>query len=315
MNLLMLVCCALTAADGGETALKTFATREIHIRDPFIVPVKEQGRYYLYGTNCTLPGGVGFDTFWSTDLKTWQGPVPVFRPAPDFWAKENYWAPEVFFYKGKYYMFASFKAPNVCRATQILVADGPEGPFKVHSPKPVTPADWECLDGTLFVDADQQPWIVYCHEWVQIEDGAICAQKLTPTLDALAGEPAFLFKATEAAWAQRKGFGKPKSGYITDGPFLHRTKEGRLAMIWSSFAESGYALGVAWSESGLITGPWKQQAELLYAKDGGHGMFFRTFDGQLMLSIHQPNSRKNERPLFFTVEEKADGFALTEFKK
>ena len=49
-------------------------------------------------------------------------------------------------------MFASFKAAGVCRGTQILVADHPKGPFVPHSDGPVTPRDWECLDGTLYVD-------------------------------------------------------------------------------------------------------------------------------------------------------------------
>lgn len=41
-----------------------------------------------------------------------------------------------------------------CRGTQILRADKPEGPFVPLSDGPVTPADWECLDGTLYVAAD-----------------------------------------------------------------------------------------------------------------------------------------------------------------
>jgi beta-xylosidase len=313
MSLLIFACCTLVTAD--DAALKEYATRDIHIRDPYIVPIPDQGRYYMYGTNCTLPGGTGFDTFWSTDLKTWKGPVPVFRPDADFWGKTNFWAPEVHRYNGKYYMFASFKAEGVNRATQILVADGPEGPFKVHSPEPVTPPDRECLDGTLFIDKDAQPWIVFCHEWTQIEDGTICAQKLTPALDASIGEPVLLFKATDAPWVKRIGFGGPRTGYVTDGPFLHTTKGGRLAMLWSSFGQREYTLSAVWSETDKITGPWKQQAEPIYTNDGGHGMFFRTFEGKLMLSLHQPNGGKKERPHFFSVEEKDNGFNLTEYAK
>ena len=47
--------------------------------------------------------------------------------------------------------------------------------------------------------------------------------------------------------------------------------------------------------------------EALFARDGGHGMLFRTFDGELLLSIHRPNVPPDERPRFFRVEEKADG--------
>ena len=43
-----------------------------------------------------------------TDLKHWQGPFPVFSPDRDFYSEENFWAPEVHPFRGKYYMFASF---------------------------------------------------------------------------------------------------------------------------------------------------------------------------------------------------------------
>ena len=45
----------------------------------------------------------------------------------------------------------------------------------------------------------------------------------------------------------------------------------------------------------------------LFARDGGHGMLFRTLDGELLLSIHQPNVLPAERPHFFRVKEAADG--------
>jgi hypothetical protein len=44
-------------------------------------------------------------------------------------------------------------------------------------------------------------------------------------------------------------------------------------------------------------------------------MFFRTFEGALMLSLHQPNGGKKERAHFFSVEEKENGFNLTESAK
>ena len=36
-------------------------------------------------------------------------------------------------------------------------------------------------------------------------------------------------------------------------------------------------------------------------------MLFRTLDGELLLSIHQPNVLPAERPHFFRVKEAADG--------
>ncbi|HEY3378130.1 MAG TPA: glycoside hydrolase family 43 protein [Armatimonadota bacterium] len=284
---------------------------DIQIRDPFVVPVAAEGRYYLYGSTdpdcwATTPGR-GFEAYSSLDLEAWDGPFPVFRPAPGFWGSYHFWAPEVHVYRGRYYMFASFKADGRCRGTQILVADGPRGPFVPHSADAVTPHEWECLDGTLFVDDAGNPWLVFCHEWVQVHDGEMCAQRLTDDLTAPLGEPLLLFHASDAPWVAR---GPAQVDFVTDGPFLYRAGNGDLLMLWSSMGWSGYALGVARSASGRITGPWTQDAEPLFAADGGHGMLFTTFGGQLLVALHQPNNTPNERPQFLPVHEEAGALRL-----
>jgi hypothetical protein len=268
---------------------------DIQIRDPFIVPVAEERRYYLYGTtdlNCWGPPATGFDAYCSSDFAEWEGPFPVFRPEPGFWSDRNYWAPEVHRYGNSYYMLASFKAEGVCRGTQVLRSESPRGPFRVHSNGPVTPRDWECLDGTLFVAEDHIPWMVFCHEWVQVHDGQICAIPLTPELCAATGDPVLLFHASDAPWGRHM---ENQADYVTDGPFLHRCADGTLLMLWSSFCDTGYAQGVARSQTGKITGPWEQLPEPLYKGDGGHGMIFRAFDGQLYLTLHSPNETPHER--------------------
>ncbi len=279
--------------------------QDLQIRDPFVVPVAAERRYYLYGTTDPNPWGppaVGFDVYIGEDLAQWAGPFPAFRPPDGFWADRNFWAPEVHRYRGRYYMVASFKAPGVCRGTQILVADAPGGPFVPHSAGPITPPAWECLDGTLFMDDAQTPWLVFCHEWVQVGDGEVCAVRLTPDLAAAAGAPALLFRASESPWVQEVV--KPtRRGYVTDGPFLHRTAEGVLLLLWSSFGAGGYTLAVARSVTGRLAGPWEHVTPPLYATDGGHAMVFRAFTGQLMLALHQPNRTPYERPRFLPLGE------------
>ena len=284
-------------------------TSDIQIRDPFIVPVKEEGRYYLYGTtakNCWSGPGGGFECYCGVDLADWEGPFQAFVPPAGFWATTQFWAPEVHRWGGRYFMFASFKAQDVHRGTQVLVAPGPRGPFLPHSDGPVTPGDWECLDGTLFADDAGKPWMVFCHEWVQTHDGQMCAMPLSDDLRSAAGQPVLLFTASQAPWVGRS---PGQKDFVTDGPFLHRTAGGALLMLWSSGGREGYAIGIARSATGKITGPWSHEDKPLFAKDGGHGMVFRTFDGRLMLTIHQPNCTPNERAVFPRVRE--DNLRLT----
>ena len=277
--------------------------QDIHIRDPFVLV--DGGKYYMYGTRGVSCWGKasGFDVYVSEDLATWDGPTECFSTPEGFWSDMNYWAPEVHAYQGKYYMFASFKSPERCRATQILVADVPTGPFRVHS-EPITPADWECLDGTLYVE-DGTPYMVFCHEWVQVGDGEVCAVRMSEDLKKAVSEPMLLFKASDLPDVEEVG--EPgRYGYVTDGPFMYRTEAGSLLMIWSSFTKEGYCEAVARSESGTVAGPWKQE-KMLYTKDGGHGMFFRRMsDNTLCFVCHKPNKTPDERPVFAEVAEEND---------
>jgi hypothetical protein len=82
-------------------------------------------------------------------------------------------------------------------------------------------------------------------------------------------------------------------------------------MLWSSFgANGGYAMGIARSVSGDVDGPWAHEPEPLSAEDGGHGMLFRTFDGHLLLTFHQPNDTPNERAIFHQVTEQGDSIMI-----
>jgi GH43 family beta-xylosidase len=275
---------------------------EIHIRDPFILPY--QGKYYLYGTRCIGGRGLGFDCYVGTDLENWSDPIEVFHQPEYFWADRNYWAPEVHYYNNEFYLFASFKSELKCRGTQILKAKNcsPIGPFELHSDGPITPKDWECLDGTFYIDKNGKPYMVFCHEWLQVHDGEICAVELTKDLKAGVGEPKLLFKASQAPWIT--SFTKEKGDLVTDGPFLYRCKDGTLLMLWSSFGAEGYTEAIAISDNGDILGNWKQDERLLFSKDGGHGMLFTGFDGKLYLSLHSPNKSMQERPKFIEIEDR-----------
>jgi len=288
--------------------VQTTKLADLPIRDPFILPVKATKTYYLVKSM-----GAGVCVYSSTDLENWRGPYPVFRIPADFWTDRGVWAPEMHFYKGKYYLFATFnsdeKLPNqnqeigsraqVKRGMQILVADSPLGPFQPFYNRATLPADKMTLDGTLWVE-DGVPYMVYCHEWVQIKDGAVELARLKDDLSATVGEPVVLFHASDAPWVVTF---QSTGGRITDGPFIHRTKTGKLLMIWSSFSKGGYSVGIAVSESGKLKGPWKQQDTPLFAKNGGHGMIFRKFDGTLMLVLHQPNNSRKERAQIFELED------------
>lgn len=279
---------------------------DINIRDPFVLVF--QDKYYLYGTRAATCWGAatGFDCYVSNDLKEWDGPYEVFHKPDNFWADKNCWAPEVHEYQGYFYMFATFKDSKKHGGTAILRSDSPLGPFEEHSECQVTPLDWECIDGTFFLSADNIPYIVFVHEWTQISDGSICAMELSKDLKKSVSEPFLLFHASEATPWVKPISNRHKSGlhYVTDGPFLYRTENGRLIMIWSSFGEEGYAEAISYSDNGELTGTWRHDSKLLFTRDGGHGMIFKDLNGKTFLTLHVPNETLMERPVFYEIEER-----------
>lgn len=264
--------------------------KDINIRDPFIL--KDGGKYYMYGsTDKNIWSGEcrTFSVYVSDDLEEFSAPIVVFESEDDFWSKENYWAPEVHKYKGKYYMLTSFYTKEQGRRSQILVSDSPTGKFVPHA-EPLTPLGWDCLDATLYVE-NGTPYIVYCHEWVQIENGTICVVEMSQDLKTVVSEPRVILRANEAKWSARAKYNEQISGYITDGPFFYKLESGKLLMIWSSGGEnSKYMVGMAVSDSGSILGNFRHIDEPLFSDDGGHGCLFKDDNGNLLLAIHAPNA-------------------------
>ena len=266
---------------------------QIRIRDPFVLPDRERGCYFLYGTtalkNNSIRAADSFSVYRTEDLEHFDEPKVIFRGQDlNFWADRDFWAPEVHLYNGKYYLLGSCKAEGKCRGTHIFVCDTPDGDFLPVSESPVTPADWECLDGTLWVESGI-PYIVFCHEWVQVTNGEIWAMPLLQDLSAPAEDPFLLFRASDHPDVSG-------SKLVTDGPFLFR-ENGKLRMIWSSFHDKRYLVLESESESGKLKGPWNHLGSR-FPFDGGHAMLFETFDGVRMISLHSPNKAMSERAVF-----------------
>ena len=291
----------------------------IVLSDPFVLADSATATYYMTGT--------GGKMWKSRDLAKWEGPFTVAFPDTASWMGPNpsIWAAEIHPYKGKYYYFATFTnhADSVGtfkgqrlerRASHILCSDKPDGPYKPISDALVLPADKLTLDGTFWIDTDEKPYMVYCWEWLQNWDGTIEKIELTPDLAASAGEGKILFRASDSPWSREIVEGKERPNRVTDGPFLFRTGSGRLGMLWTSWIYDVYTQGVAYSESGTLDGPWIQSREPLTPPNYGHGMIFRTFDGQDLLSAHShavtPEGHYRRIPHFFRVDLSGDSLRI-----
>lgn len=117
--------------------------------DPFVL--YEDGVYYLYATNC----GTGYIASTSTNLVHWTSAGQVaFKD--DIVGEYYFWAPEVYKYEDRYYLFYSTQG-----YLAIAVADSPLGPFVKTSDSYLL--EREAIDGHVFFDDDGRIWLYAVH--------------------------------------------------------------------------------------------------------------------------------------------------------
>lgn len=313
LSIILMGSCIISSAYAAEAEYPR-KREDIGIRDPCILV--SNGKYYMYGTGVVWPG---YGCYVSEDLENWSGPHRVFSFPEGHTADGDYWAPECVEYKGNFYLFATYHDSVLNhRGTAVFRSTSPLGPFEQISNGFATPDDWDSIDGTLYVDKDGQPWMVFVHEWTSTDDGIgrMCVAKMSDDLSALISQPQEIFRADDGKCGMDR--------QVTDGPYIYTCRDGKLIMLWSNIADNGYAVGMA--ECDRIDGEWKQQPRLLFHRDisgtdydGGHGMLFTTNEGKLMLSVHSPNSSGegfHETAVFHEVTETNGTLMLTsEYEK
>jgi len=291
----------------------------ILLSDPSILADENTSTYYMTGT-----GGL----LWkSKDLRKWTGPYSVTKTDPNSWMGPNpmIWAAELHYYKDKYYYFATFTNRSVKidtvkenvierRASHVLVSDKPDGPYVPMEDSVYLPPDKPTLDGTFWIDKDRKPYMIYCYEWLQNWNGTIEKIELKPDLSGTIGEGKVLFRASDSPWSrERDEDGNIIPNKVTDGPWLFLTQTRKLGMLWTSWVFEDYTQGVAYSESGTLDGPWMQEKEPITPPNYGHGMLFRTFEGKLLMSVHnhkKVDGRSIRIPHLFEVDDSGDKIVL-----
>ena len=287
--------------------------QDINIRDPYVLVHKNT--YYLYGTRSqtTWTDAEGFDCYVSKDLEHWDGPIEIFKRTKDFFATQNFWAPEVYAYRDAFYMVTTLGAKDRNKGIYVLKAKQPTGPFELISGC-ISPEEWSAIDGTLYFE-DNVPYLIFSHSFETSPDGHMCLLTLSDQLTEAISQPVTLFSAADAPWSKpvpfaKEEFGKDGDVYFTDGPSLFKDEHGKLLMLWSSWGQSGYAIGIARSESNSIHGPWTQLKSPIFSENGGHAMVFRDLTNQLRMAYHFPNDKYQERPQFAHLQFNNESYHL-----
>jgi len=259
------------------------AQSPVPLGDPFIMLY--EGKYYAYGTHAAD----GIAVFVSDDLKTWSVPKEAQNgfalDKDDVYADHWFWAPEVYFVNGWFYMYFSANE-HICVAT----SKSPLGPFKQKIKKPML-EDEKGIDNSLFIDDDGKAYLSFVrfndgnNIWIAaLEDDLKTIKKETMTKCIHVSQP------WEKVWPR-----------VNEGSFIIKHK-GIYYMTYSANSYESPFYGVGFASATNIFGPWKKYEENpILQKPGnlvgvGHSAMFTDKHGQLRIVFHSHNSNTKIHP-------------------
>ena len=256
--------------------------------DPYIL--NHEGTYYLYGTG----GKKGIRVYQSDDLANWSGAIGAkdgfALDSADVWGDHSFWAPEVYYLDGKFYMFYS-----VMEHLAIAESDSPLGPFIQEEKKPLHLNTKE-IDSHLFIDTNGEKYLYF----VRFTGGnEIWMAEMKDDLSGIKEKTLTRCFGVSQRWEKTS---KTPVAMVTEGPFM--LKHNNLYYLFYSanhFKSQDYAVGYAVSES--PHGPFvKYENNPILIGDGrtifgtGHHSFFKSNSGQMYIVYHSHKNRKNVQP-------------------
>lgn len=226
-----------------------------NIGDPFVL-LAPDGLYYCYATSAPD----GFKAWVSPDLVHWQEAGYVYRRRSNSWGESDFWAPEVVFYQGKYFMHYSARwGKNQSLRIGVAVAESPLGPFLDAFNRPMFDFDYAAIDGHVFFDHDGRKYFYYSRDCSEnMVDGRheshLYVMELNDDLFSFKSEPVLITKP-EQDWETCHS----DEWRWNEGPFLLK-HAGKYYLMYSAnlYASREYAVGYAVAES--PTGPFVKAA-------------------------------------------------------
>jgi beta-xylosidase len=226
-----------------------------NIGDPFVLRTGD-GDYYCYATSAPD----GFKAWKSYDLVNWHELGYVYRRYENSWGVADFWAPEVVYHDGKYFMHYSARwRQNNSLRIGVATADHPAGPFMDVFNHPLFDFGYAAIDGHVFRDDDGQNYFYYSRDCSEnIVDGRheshLYGMPLNDDLVSLSNLP-ILLTIPEQEWEIRSGM----EWRWNEGPFVLK-HDGLYYLMYSAncYASREYCVGYAVAEHPL--GPFTKAA-------------------------------------------------------
>jgi GH43 family beta-xylosidase len=225
--------------------------------DPFVL--KHRGEYWGYCTGLQ-PDGRAFGVIRSRDLVDWEPLAGAMEPLPG--DHPCYWAPEVAFFAGRFYLYYSVGNEERMEI-RVAVAEHPAGPF-VDAGRRLT-AEPFAIDAHVFADVDGSRWLFYATDFLassHVGTGTVRDRLLDPF--TLEGNPRPVTLPRHDWHVYHPN--RPEKGgvrwHTVEGPFVLRRK-GVLYEMFSggNWQNPTYGVSYATARSVQDPGEWTQAAD------------------------------------------------------
>ncbi|WDF68314.1 glycoside hydrolase family 43 protein [Sphingobacterium oryzagri] len=344
MKYTMIIACMcrllLTVTLQAQTVKPSNNPLDVPLGDPFILFDAPSETYYLYGTGGTENGFVAYK---STDLKSWEKQGVVYDAKQDkAWGTKDFWAPEVYAYGGKFYLFYSAHwKDNPTNELEnyrigVAVADQPAGPFIDRDGEPLFDPGYPIIDANVYFSDDGKLYLYYsrcCYKhpvksaiarWAkkqgwyeEIEESWVYGVELAPDFSGIRGKPKLLLRPPttledqQAEWESRSVTNREVNRRWTEGSVLFKHQDSYYMMYSANhFAGEHYAVGYATAKHPL--GPFKKSAfnpvlQKNTDKGGivsgtGHNSVLQLRDGRRLCVYHGRTTATGDQRLVFIDE-------------
>ena len=254
----------------------TVSIDTMDVVNPFIAYDDKTDMYYMTGDN-------GY-VWKSNELHQWVGPYSVLCQDTASWlgAKPAVTSPEIHKFANKYYYMASFEAAGY-RSCATLVADSITGPYKTIDSKNFLLDEKEVAAHPTFCsDEYSNGYMIYNHLGEQNGDGTVQIVLYNDNFGRRLGEAYVMFTASQIPWSFRSVERKSEFSPVLESPFMFYSGDEGLGVLFTAYAGDEKAIGVAYSETGTLNGPWIVESEPLL-KGFNSVSLFSDYDGTLVM--------------------------------
>lgn len=252
-----------------------------YFADPFVW--NHEGVYYAVGTGEAeadgKSGGRVFQMLRSTDLHSWTTlPPALIALHPDY--GDAYWAPEVAFAEGRFWMYYSVGRGDKAHHIRVAVSDSPGGPYTDTGSRITNSYEIPfAIDASPFRDDDGQWYLFYARDYLDTDrPGTVIVVDRLLDRRTLAGQPRIVVRARHD-WqrfaANRIMYGAVYDWHTIEGPCVCK-HDGRYYCFFSAGRWENDSYGVDYAVADEVMGPYTCHT------NGDGARVLRTIPGSLI---------------------------------